>query len=129
MSETPDIEALYRIDGKVCVVTGASSGFGDRFARVLSAAGGKVVAAARRRDRLEELVSELPDAVAIRCDVSDDEQCRQLISQTISHYGQVDVLVNNAGITDAVHAAEEANIEVFRNVVDVNLNALSLIHI
>lgn len=79
MSETPDIEALYRIDGKVCVVTGASSGFGDRFARVLSAAGGKVVAAARRRDRLEELVSELPDAVAIRCDVSDDEQCRQLM--------------------------------------------------
>ena len=127
MSETPDIEALYRIDGKVCVVTGASSGFGDRFARVLSAAGGKVVAAARRRDRLEELVSELPDAVAIRCDVSDDEQCRQLISQTISHYGQVDVLVNNAGITDAVHAAEEANIEVFRNVVDVNLNACFLL--
>ena len=76
------------------------------------------------RDRL---VSELPDAVAIRCDVSDDEQCRQLISQTISHYGQVDVLVNNAGITDAVHAAEEANIEVFRNVVDVNLNACFLL--
>ena len=94
---------------------------------MLSAAGGKVVAAARRRDRLEELVSELPDAVAIRCDVSDDEQCRQLISQTISHYGQVDVLVNNAGITDAVHAAEEANIEVFRNVVDVNLNACFLL--
>ena len=55
MSELPDIENLYRLDGKVCIVTGASSGFGDRFARVLSAAGAKVVVAARRRDRLDEL--------------------------------------------------------------------------
>ena len=56
MSELPEIENLYRIDGKVCVVTGASSGFGVRFAKVLSAAGAKVVAAARRQDRLQELV-------------------------------------------------------------------------
>ena len=55
MSELPEIENLYRIDGKVCVVTGASSGFGVRFAKVLSAAGAKVVAAARRQDRLQEL--------------------------------------------------------------------------
>ena len=127
MSETPNIEALYRLDGKVCVVTGASSGFGDRFARVLAAAGGKVVVAARRHDRLKKLVSELPEALAIQCDVSDDDQCRQLISQTVSHYGQVDVLINNAGITDAVHAAEEAKIETFRNVVNVNLNACFLL--
>ena len=93
MSEILDIEAMHRLDGKVCVVTGASSGFGDRFARVLSAAGGKVVVAARRQDRLEKLVSELPDALAIQCDVSDDDQCRQLISETVSHYGQIDVLV------------------------------------
>ena len=127
MSKIPDIEALYRLDGKVCVVTGASSGFGDRFARVLCAAGGKVVVAARRHDRLKKLASALPDALATQCDVSDDDQCRQLISQTVSHYGQVDVLVNNAGITDAVHAAEDAKIETFRNVVDVNLNACFLL--
>ena len=66
MSELPEIENLYRIDGKVCVVTGASSGFGVRFAKVLSAAGAKVVAAARRQDRLEELVGELPDAIAVQ---------------------------------------------------------------
>ena len=73
MNELPDIENLYRLDGKVCIVTGASSGFGVRFAKVLSAAGAKVVVAARRRDRLEELAGGLPDALAIQCDVSDDE--------------------------------------------------------
>lgn len=127
MSELPDIENLYRLDGKVCIVTGASSGFGDRFARVLSAAGAKVVVAARRRDRLDELVAELPDALAIQCDVSSDDQCKKLIDESIAHYGRVDVLVNNAGITDAVHPAEEANIDLFRKVVDVNLNSCFLL--
>ena len=127
MSELPDVESLYRLDNKVCVVTGASSGFGDRFARVLSAAGAKVVVAARRQDRLERLVAELPDALAIQCDVSDDDQCRHLIAESISHYGQIDVLVNNAGITDAIHPAEEANIDLFRSVVDVKLNSCFLL--
>ncbi|MEC9058986.1 MAG: SDR family oxidoreductase, partial [Actinomycetota bacterium] len=127
MNELPDIENLYRLDGKVCIVTGASSGFGVRFAKVLSAAGAKVVVAARRRDRLEELAGGLPDALAIQCDVSDDEQCRELIARSISHYGRVDVLVNNAGISDAINPAEEANIDVFRNVVDVNLNSCFLL--
>ena len=127
MNELPDIENLYRLDGKVCIVTGASSGFGVRFAKVLSAAGAKVVVAARRRDRLEELAGGLPDALAIQCDVSDDEQCRELIARSISHYGRVDVLVNNDGISDAINPAEEANIDVFRNVVDVNLNSCFLL--
>ncbi|MBM36355.1 MAG: short-chain dehydrogenase [Acidimicrobiaceae bacterium] len=127
MNELPDIENLYRLDGKVCIVTGASSGFGVRFAKVLSAAGAKVVVAARRRDRLEELAGGLPDALAIQCDVSDDEQCRELIARSISHYGRVDVLVNNAGISDAINPAEKANIDVFRNVVDVNLNSCFLL--
>ena len=127
MSELPDIENLYRLDGKVCIVTGASSGFGDRFARVLSAAGAKVVVAARRRDRLDELVAELPDALAIQCDVSSDDECKKLIDESIARYGRVDVLVNNAGITDAVHPAEEANIDLFRKVVDVNLNSCFLL--
>lgn len=127
MSELPDIENLYRLDGKVCIVTGASSGIGDRFARVLSAAGAKVVVAARRNDRLEELVTKLPDALAIQCDVSSDEQCKKLIDETIAHYGRIDVLINNAGISDAVHPAEEANIDLFRKVVDVNLNSCFLL--
>ena len=54
MSELPDIENMYRLDGKVCIITGASSGIGDRFAKVLAAAGAKVVLAARRKERLEQ---------------------------------------------------------------------------
>ena len=96
MSELPDIENMYRLDGKVCIVTGASSGIGDRFAKVLAAAGAKVVVAARRKERLEQLAAELPGALAIQCDVSDDDQCRNLIAQTIENCGRVDVLVNNA---------------------------------
>ena len=127
MSELPDIENMYRLDGKVCIITGASSGIGDRFAKVLAAAGAKVVVAARRKERLEQLAAELPGALAIQCDVSDDDQCRNLIAQTIENCGRVDVLVNNAGISDAINPAEEADIETFRRVVDVNLNSCFLL--
>ena len=127
MSELPDIENMYRLDGKVCIITGASSGIGDRFAKVLAAAGAKVVLAARRKERLEQLAAELPGALAIQCDVSDDDQCRNLIAQTIENCGRVDVLVNNAGISDAINPAEEADIETFRRVVDVNLNSCFLL--
>ena len=127
MSELPDIENMYRLDGKVCIITGASSCIGDRFAKVLAAAGAKVVLAARRKERLEQLAAELPGALAIQCDVSDDDQCRNLIAQTIENCGRVDVLVNNAGISDAINPAEEADIETFRRVVDVNLNSCFLL--
>ena len=122
-----DVAASFRLDGKVCIVTGASSGLGERFARVFAAAGAKVVVAARRIERLSALALSLPDAIALQCDVSKDEQCKQLISDVISHYGQVDVLVNNAGISDAVNPAAEADIALFRQVVDVNLNACFLL--
>ncbi len=122
-----DNDNPFRLDGRVCLVTGASSGFGERFARIYADAGAKVVLAARRADRLEALAAELPDALAISCDVSDDDQCRNLISQAIAHYGQLDVLVNNAGVSDAVNPAEQADIDSFRRVVDINLNACFLL--
>jgi NAD(P)-dependent dehydrogenase (short-subunit alcohol dehydrogenase family) len=127
MTEPIDVASPFRLDEKVCLVTGASSGLGDRFARVLAAAGAKVVVAARRIERLEALVTELPDALAVQCDVGDDDQCRDLITRTIDHYGRIDVLVNNAGISDAVNPAEEADVELFRKVIDVNLNACFLL--
>jgi len=127
MAEPIDIVTPFRLDDRVCIVTGASSGIGERFARVFAAAGAKVVVAARRLERLEALADELPDALAVQSDVADDEQCAGLIEATIGRYGQVDVLVNNAGISDAVHPAEEADIARFREVVDVNLNACFLL--
>ena len=132
MSETAangqiDLVSPFRLEGQVCLVTGASSGFGVRFAEVFAAAGAQVVVAARRADRLESLASRLPDALAISCDVGDDDACRDLVARTIDHYGKVDILVNNAGVSDAINPGEQADVESFRHVVDINLNACFLL--
>ena len=124
---TIDLVTPFRLDGRVAVVTGASSGLGDRFARVLHAAGATVVASARRTDRLEALAVDLGDRlVPVTCDVSVDADCERLIAAAIAIDGHLDVLVNNAGIGGPIPAEHEP-ISDFRNVVDVNLNALFLL--
>jgi NAD(P)-dependent dehydrogenase (short-subunit alcohol dehydrogenase family) len=111
---------LFRLDGRVAIVSGASSGLGRRFASVLDAAGARVVVAARRRDRLEALHAELHDGLAVACDVSDSAQLDGLVEQTISRYGRIDVLVNNAGISRVVPAELDSD-DSFDEVVAVNL--------
>jgi NAD(P)-dependent dehydrogenase (short-subunit alcohol dehydrogenase family) len=124
---TLDVTSPFRLDGRVAVVTGASSGLGHRFARVLHAAGATVVAAARRTDRLEALAADLGDRlVPITCDVSVDSDCERLIHDAIAIDGHLDVLVNNAGI-GSPSPAELEPIDGFREVVDVNVNALFLL--
>ena len=91
--------APFRMDGKVAIVTGASSGLGARFARVLDAAGAKVVLVARRRERLEQLASELHDALPAPCDLARLD-VGSVVEATLGRYGRVDVLVNNAGMVD-----------------------------
>ena len=96
---TIDLVSPFRLDDRVAIVTGASSGLGERFARVLHAAGATVVAAARRTDRLEALADELGERlVPMTCDVSVDADCERLVADTIAIAGHLDVLVNNAGI-------------------------------
>jgi NAD(P)-dependent dehydrogenase (short-subunit alcohol dehydrogenase family) len=121
---TIDLVTPFRLDGRVAVVTGASSGLGDRFARVLHAAGATVVASARRTDRLAALQEELGERlVPVTADVGVDEDCERLVAEAIAVDGRIDVLVNNAGIGAPVPAEHEP-IDHFRNVIDVNLNAL-----
>jgi len=79
------------------VVTGASSGIGAATARLLASKGASVVMAARRADRLAALAKELPNSVAIPTDITEPDQVRALVQQTVDTFGQVDVLVNNAG--------------------------------
>ncbi len=116
--------APFRLAGKVAIVTGASAGLGRRFARVLHAGGATVVVAARREELLMDLADELGDRiVAVRADVAVPADCRNLVSRAVDAGGRLDVLVNNAGISQ-IAPAETENFEGFRRVVDVNLNAL-----
>jgi NAD(P)-dependent dehydrogenase (short-subunit alcohol dehydrogenase family) len=113
----------FRLDGQVAIVTGASSGLGARFARVLDAVGAKVVVAARREERLVELAGELSDALVVPCDVTDPEDRAALLAATVERFGRVDVLVNNAGVTNVAPATEESD-EDFAWVMEVNVNAV-----
>ncbi|MDR6868351.1 NAD(P)-dependent dehydrogenase (short-subunit alcohol dehydrogenase family) [Microbacterium resistens] len=115
----------FRLDGRCAVVTGASSGLGARFARVLAAAGADLLLVARRADRLERLADELRGTgrtvVVQRADVADVDDVREAARRAQEEFGRIDVLVNNAGIGTAVPASRETP-ESFRSVIDVNLN-------
>jgi NAD(P)-dependent dehydrogenase (short-subunit alcohol dehydrogenase family) len=120
-----DVLKLFRLDGKVAIVTGASSGVGVAFAEALAEAGADVALGARRVDRLAETKAKVESlgrrAITVRTDVSKPEDCQRLVDETIGQLGRVDVLVNNAGIGAAVPATRET-VEQFRAVIDVNLN-------
>jgi len=116
---------LFRLDGKVAIVTGASSGLGAVFARTLAEAGADVALGARRVDRLAETQQAVEAtgrrAIAVATDVSRPEDCQALVDATVAEFGKVDVLVNNAGVGTAYPATRETP-EQFRQVIDVNLN-------
>ena len=116
---------LFRLDGRVAIVTGASSGLGVAFARGLAEAGADVVLGARRVDRLEQTAELVRAAgrrvVTVATDVASPEDCQALVDAAMSALGRVDVLVNNAGVGTAVPATRESP-EEFRRVIEVNLN-------
>jgi NAD(P)-dependent dehydrogenase (short-subunit alcohol dehydrogenase family) len=115
--------ALFRLDGKVAVVTGASSGIGDRMARVLHAAGATVVAAARREDRLKALADDCPGLVPIAVDLSIADERERLSAETVEATGRIDVLVNNAGVGYPYPAEDEA-LDHWSSVIEVNQTAV-----
>jgi len=116
---------MFSLAGKVAIVTGASSGLGVAFAQSLAEAGADVVLGARRVERLaqtRELVESTGRrALAVATDVADPQSCTNLVEAAMLEFGQVDVLVNNAGVGTAVPATRESA-EQFREVIDVNLN-------
>jgi len=98
----PERFEVARLEGKVAVVTGASSGIGAATAEALAAEGASVVVAARREERLNELVGRIESGegrtFSVSCDVTDEDQAHDLIRRTVDEFGKIDILVNNAGV-------------------------------
>ena len=119
-----DPTQLFRLDGRVAVVTGASSGMGVAMAEGLAAAGAAVVLLARREERLAKVCAAIEatggTAHALRCDVARDADVEHAVCETLDRHGRVDVLVNNAGTVDVV-PAEEESVAGFAGILDVNL--------
>ncbi len=114
----------FRLDGKVAVVTGASSGLGVAFAKALAEAGADLILGARREERLTA-TGKLVEAAgrkyfAKKTDVTKPEDCDALIAFAVEKFGRVDILINNAGIASAIPAVKESP-DQFREVIETNL--------
>ena len=111
-----------RLDGKVAVVTGASSGIGEAIAKRFAAVGATVVIAARRQEKLDHVASQLVDAggktLPVLADVTDYDQVQNLVNSALSEYGQIDILVNNAG-----HAVAKPLLETTREELDAQIDS------
>jgi len=108
------------MDGRIIVITGASSGLGKGVAQRLAAQGARLVLAARRSHLLRELAEECGDALAITCDVADAGDVEKLAAAALAKYGRIDVWVNNAGVA-ALGRFEEIPLEDHRRVIETNL--------
>ncbi|MGB0614921.1 MAG: SDR family oxidoreductase [Acidimicrobiales bacterium] len=117
-----DPTAAFRLDDKVVLITGASSGLGARFARVASAAGATVVVAARRAERLAELVDELERPDAVEVDLTAPGGPEACVARSIELAGRIDVLINNAGISQVAPALDFST-EDFRHEIEIDLVA------
>ena len=115
------------IEGKVVVITGASSGLGQATARLLSAEGAAVVLAARRAERIEALADELNGkggkALAVATDVTDRQQVKSLVDKAVEAYGRVDVMLNNAGLMPLA-PIERLKFDDWNQMIDVNIKGV-----
>ena len=115
------------IEGKVVVITGASSGLGEATARHLSARGASVVLGARRHDRIQSLADELTGrggkAIAVTTDVAHREQVKKLVDVAVQTYGRIDVMINNAGLMPQA-PLERLKIDEWDRMIDVNIKGV-----
>lgn len=118
---------MFDLSGKVAVITGASKGIGERIARGLASFGAKVVVSSRKQEAVGIVAGAMQkdglDATGIVCHVGDETQRKNLIEQTVSQFGGIDILVNNAAINPVYCPLVEADVGLFDKIMDVNLKA------
>lgn len=118
---------VSKLEGKVAIITGASSGIGEATAIALAAEGAKIVIAARRVERLEAVAKQIIDhggqALSIVSDITDEAQAKNVIQKAHTEFGHIDILVNNAGISfpGRIENADPSN---WRKMIDINVLAL-----
>jgi short-subunit dehydrogenase len=109
---------------QVVIVTGASSGIGKALALQLASQGARVVIAARRAERLEQVAGECRllggEVLVFPADVSDETQCKALVEKTIAVFGRLDMLINNAGLAASSLFDEFSNLDLFKHTMEVN---------
>lgn len=122
-----EILKMFDLTGRVAVVTGASSGIGVQFAKVLAEQGADLVLIARRKEKLEEVAEEIRNTgkkcLTVQCDVTDTEQIKNAVKESIAEYGKIDILVNNAGTGGQTHA-EDTSDEQWDKEIALNLTAV-----
>ncbi len=120
---------MTNLKNKVAIVTGASSGIGEATARKLAKLGVKVAVAARRKNKLDILVSEIEAAggiaMAVEADVTDKVACEQLVTHVENTWGKIDILINNAGVM-LLGPVQNAPLEEWERM--INLNVLGLLY-
>lgn len=118
---------IFDLTGKVAIVTGASSGLGKQFAKVLARSGANVAIIARRTEKLAEtkqLLEELgSDTLSVKCDITQPDQVVTAVAEIKSHYGRIDILLNNAGVA-TVSKSEDHPISEWQKVIDTNLSGV-----
>lgn len=116
-----------RLEGKVVLLTGASSGIGKSVALLFAKEGAKVVAVARRMEKLEELSKEAAqfsgEVVAFKGDISKDKDIENMVNYTLERHGRIDILMNNAGILDNFIPVDEVTDELWNKVIEINLTS------
>ena len=116
---------MGRLDGKVAIVTGASSGMGEAITKRFAKEGATVLAIARRKEKLQGVIDEITaqggKAVAVSGDVTNQADVENVVKTAVEQYGKLDIVVNNAGLMDNMAPVERIPDEMFDNVIDVNL--------
>lgn len=121
---------MFNLDDKVAVITGASSGIGHDAAIAYAKAGANIAVLARRKEKLDELVNEIESlgkkALAVKCDVTDEENVKTAIDTVINEYGTIDILFNNAGIAK-LGTTDTYNTEDWDTTINTNLKGIYLV--